>query len=147
MKVKDLIRNLLEQPLEAEVVLSTLDNFYPANLVVEYETTGQVGIIAERTEHDDEHLKLNNREIMLLAMNEIVRSINDEDAGINSWLTLGVPDGADEEEICAMANDDKDFKYCTSLFLNIMQRKLVVASGLYFGKELGVIDKDYYKSN
>lgn len=89
-------------------------------------------------------MEMNKRELMLAGMNEIIMNLNNEDV-IDSWLMGGVPDGADMEEICAMANDDNDFKYCASLFLDIMKRKSAWEDGLYVSKELGVITADSRK--
>lgn len=75
------------------------------------------------------------RETMLLGMNEIVMSLNNEDA-IMPWLMGGVPDGADEEEIREMASDDTTFEDCASLFLRIMSRKSAYEDGLYVGNKL-----------
>jgi hypothetical protein len=88
--------------------------------------------------YDYMNRELNKRELILVGMNEIIMNLNNEDP-IESWLMGGVPDGADMEEICAMANDDDDFKYCTSLFLDIMKRKSAWDDGLYVSEELGVI--------
>lgn len=87
---------------------------------------------------------MNSREKMLIGMNEIIMNLNNE-GPIDSWLMGGVPDGADEEEIKAMANDDEDFKYCASLFLDIMKRKSAWDDGLYPSEELGVITADSRK--
>lgn len=90
-------------------------------------------------------MELNKRELILAGMNEIIINLNNEDA-IESWLIGGVPDGADLEEICLMANDDDDFKYCASLFLDIMRHKYAWDDGLYVSEELGVITADSRKS-
>lgn len=87
---------------------------------------------------------MNSREKMLIGMNEIIMNLNNEDV-INRWLMCGVPDGADEEEICDMANNDDDFKYCASLFLDIIKRKSAWDDGLYVSRELGVITSDSRK--
>lgn len=89
-------------------------------------------------------MEMNKRELMLSGMNEIIMNLNNEDV-IDSWLMGGVPDGADIDEIRAMANDDDDFKYCASLFLDIMKRKSAWEDGLYVSKELGVITADSRK--
>lgn len=83
-------------------------------------------------------MELNTREIILLGMNEIMVNMNNGEA-ITSWLMGGVPDGASVEEIKSMANDDEDFKYCASLFLDIMKHKTVWDDGLYVSEKLGVI--------
>jgi hypothetical protein len=102
-------------------------------------------VIQEIQESKKEENKIfNKRELMLLGMNAIIMNLNNEDQ-IDSWLIGGVPDGADVEEICAMANDDDDFKYYTSLFLDIMRRKSAWDDGLYVSEELGVITADSRK--
>lgn len=88
--------------------------------------------------------ELNEREIMLLGIQQIVMSFNDEDM-IGPWLSLGVPDGADTEEILDMANDDEDFRYCVSLFMSLMRMKRVYEDGLFLGRELGVVNADTWK--
>lgn len=88
--------------------------------------------------------ELNNREIMLLGIQKMVMSFNNEDM-ISPWLSLGVPDGADTEEILDMANDDEDFRYCVSLFMSLMRRKAVYEDGLFLGRELGVVNADTWK--
>ena len=89
---------------------------------------------------------MNSREKMLIGMNEIVRSLNNEDA-IDSWLMCGVSDGADEEEIKAMANDDNDFVYCASLFLDIMRYKSAWEDGIYDSKTEKVYTADSRKES
>lgn len=75
--------------------------------------------------------KLNDRERILLGAHAIMQHLNNEEA-IEPWLMCGVPDGADVDEICDIANDDKQFRYITSLFLSMMRRKDIYDDGLYF---------------
>lgn len=89
---------------------------------------------------------MSSREKILIGMNEIIINLNNEEV-IDIWLMGGVPDGADEEEIREMANNDEEFKYCASLFLDIMKRKSAWDDGLYVSKELGVITSDSRKTN
>lgn len=82
---------------------------------------------------------MNRREKILIGMNEIIMSLNNENK-MDAWLSCGVPDGADDEYIKDMANDDEEFKWCVSLFLDIVREKGVWQDGLYIEKELGVIN-------
>ena len=86
----------------------------------------------------------NTRGDMLYGMEQIIRSINDE-SYIMTWLSLGVPDGSSKEDIYEMAQDEETFKYCFSVFLNIMSRVADKPSSMVIGKE--TIDKDWYKSH
>lgn len=95
---------------------------------------------------DKKVTELNSREKMLLGMNEIIINLNNENC-IESWLMCGVPDGADEEEILAMANDNDDFKYCASLFLDIIKKKSAYEDGIYISRELGTINCDSRKED
>lgn len=88
----------------------------------------------------------NTREKILIGMDQIILHLNNEEC-YESWLMCGVPDGADIEEVCAMANDDNDFKYCASLFLDIIHNKSAYLDGLYISKELGVITSESRKEN
>lgn len=90
--------------------------------------------------------EFNAREMILIGMDQIILHLNNEEC-CESWLMCGVPDGADTEEVCAMANDDKDFKYCASLFLDIIHKKSAYLDGLYISKELGVITSESRKEN
>jgi len=74
--------------------------------------------------------ELNYREKMLLGMNEIITSLNNE-SKIGSWLSGGVPDGSSVDEILEFANDDKDFAYMASLFLDIIKDKDAYNGGIY----------------
>lgn len=86
---------------------------------------------------------MNSREKMLIGMNEIIMSLNNEDC-CESWLMCGVPDGADDEEIKDIANSN-DFFYIASLFLDIMRKKSAWNDGLYVDRK--VITADSRKEN
>ena len=45
---------------------------------------------------------------LLEAMNVIMKHMNNEDAYFGDWLSL-VPDGADDEDLEAIANDDGEY--------------------------------------
>lgn len=78
---------------------------------------------------------MNSREKMLIGMNEIILHCNNEEA-MMPWFLNGVPDGADEEEIMEMANNEDTFDYCASLFLSIVKSPWVWVDGLYVNKTL-----------
>ena len=86
---------------------------------------------------------MNSREKMLIGMNEIILSLNNEDT-LEPWLMCGVPDGADEDEIKEIANSD-EFFYIASLFLDIMRKKSAYEDGLYVSRK--VITADSRKEN
>ena len=88
--------------------------------------------------------QLNSREKILIGMNEIIMRLNNESC-MTPWLVGGVPDGADEEEILVMANDDVDFKYCASLFLDIIKSKSAYEDGIYIDG-LDVINSESRKT-
>lgn len=75
--------------------------------------------------------ELNDREKILLGADALMHHLNDEEA-ISPWLMGGVPDGADVEEICDIANDDENFRYITSLFLSMMRRENIYENGVFF---------------
>ena len=74
--------------------------------------------------------ELNTREKMLIGMDEIITSLNDEDM-IEGWLSCGVPDGASVSEVCSIANDDDSFAYSASLFLDIIKQKDAYNGGIF----------------
>ena len=68
---------------------------------------------------------MEERKQMILAMERIVRSVNDEDL-IMVWLSYGVPDGDIQEytvdEVDDYFLDDKEFAVLMGLFLRIMSQ-------------------------
>lgn len=75
--------------------------------------------------------EFNDREKILIGADALMHHLNDEDA-IEPWLMCGVPDGADIDEICEIANTDDSFRYIMSLFLSMMRRKNVYENGIFF---------------
>lgn len=75
------------------------------------------------------------KETMLKGMNEIVLHLNNENA-IKPWLVFGVPAGAEEAEIKAMAGDDATFDDCAKVFLQIMQKKTAYEDGICIGRRV-----------
>lgn len=57
---------------------------------------------------------------ILGGFDEYIRSINDEDA-YEEWAMLGVPDGADEEELMEIAEDSASFADIAKVFGNIVK--------------------------
>ena len=68
-------------------------------------------------------MKIEKRKEMVLAMEKIVRSVNNEDF-IDRWLMLGVADGDiksfDVQEVDKCYVDDKTLSEMMGLFLSIM---------------------------
>ena len=81
------------------------------------------------------------RKLMILAMERIIRSLNDEDLMI-AWLYDGVPDGDIQkytvDEVDDYFLDDESFADLMGLFLRIMA-KANKSGGLYVD---GVVSKD-----
>lgn len=77
--------------------------------------------------------KMEKRKEMVLAMERIVRSVNDEEL-ILPWLSCGVPDGDIEnytvDEVDDYFVEDDNFAYLMGLFLRIM-RRAAKYGGLY----------------
>ena len=67
----------------------------------------------------------NERKQMVLAMEKIVRSVDNEEI-IQGWLMCGVPDGDiqryEEDEVDEYFTEDKNFAELMGLFLRIMKR-------------------------
>lgn len=58
---------------------------------------------------------------LLVMMNEIVKSVSDEEYYYNEWIVNGVPDEADEGEIREIAEDNELYKDAVHSFLRIMK--------------------------
>lgn len=76
---------------------------------------------------------MNERKQMVLAMERLVRSVNDEDY-IMPWLSCGIPDGDiekyTEDEVDDYFIEDEHFAELMGLFLKIMA-KAKANGGLY----------------
>ena len=57
---------------------------------------------------------------LLGGMDAYVREHLDDENYLMAWLELGVPDGADEEELMEIAEDEKEFNRITDIFSNII---------------------------
>lgn len=57
---------------------------------------------------------------LLGGMDAYVRERLDDEDYLTAWLELGVPDGADEEELMEIAGDEKEFNRITDIFSNII---------------------------
>jgi hypothetical protein len=57
---------------------------------------------------------------LLGGMDAYVREHLDDENYLMAWLELGVPDGADEEELMEIAGDEKEFNRITDIFSNII---------------------------
>ena len=68
------------------------------------------------TEQEQKVLRMN----LLGGMNQyILNCIGDEEVHF-SWLALGVPDGADEDDLAEIAGDLEDFSHIVHLFGNLV---------------------------
>ena len=72
----------------------------------------------------------NERADFVRSMNNIIIHLNDEDAYMN-WIQV-VPDGADEEDFKAIADDEDLFDETIYLFKDLMGRYM--KNGIYIGK-------------
>ncbi len=69
---------------------------------------------------------MNKNEIQVLranllgGMDAYVREHLDDENYLMEWLELGVPDGADEEELMEIAGDEEEFNRITDIFSNII---------------------------
>lgn len=66
----------------------------------------------------------------LSAMNTLIKSLNDENAYFNHWVYI-VPDGADEEELLCIAEDELQFANAAACFIWCMKR--YTRKGLFVG--------------
>lgn len=64
---------------------------------------------------------------LLGGMDAYVRGHLDDENYLEAWLELGVPDGADEEELMEIAGDEKEFNRISA----------------YFGSLIGAFAKEY----
>ena len=72
----------------------------------------------------------NERADFVRSMNNIMVHMNDENAYMK-WITV-VPDGADEEDFKAIADDEELFDETVYLFKYLMERYM--KNGIYIGK-------------
>jgi hypothetical protein len=57
---------------------------------------------------------------ILGGMDAYVREHLDDENYFMAWLELGVPDGADEEELMEIAGDEEDFNRITRVFSDLI---------------------------
>ena len=74
----------------------------------------------------------------LRSMNTIIKSMNDESA-YNAWIYI-IPDGADDDELMEIAEEDEDsFKDACNLFAKLVRKYMKY--GLYIdGKVYGTTE-------
>ena len=74
----------------------------------------------------------------LRSMNTIIKSMNDESA-YNAWIYI-IPDGADDDELMEIAEEDEDsFKDACNLFVKLVKKYMKY--GLYIdGKVYGTTE-------
>ena len=58
---------------------------------------------------------------LLGGFDEYIRSINDENA-YDTWAMVGVPDGADEDELMSIAEDSANFAEICGVFGRLVER-------------------------
>lgn len=63
-----------------------------------------------------------SRKNTVRAMDEIVRNFNDEDI-IMTWLSVGVPDDADDDDYAWFAENDDEFADLVKLFFRLFRRE------------------------
>lgn len=57
---------------------------------------------------------------LLGGMDAYVREHLDDEDYLMEWLEMGVPDGADEEELMEIAEDEKEFNRITRVFSDLI---------------------------
>jgi len=57
---------------------------------------------------------------LLGGMDAYVREHLDDENYLMAWLELGIPDGADEEELMEIAEDEADFNRICGVFADII---------------------------
>ena len=57
---------------------------------------------------------------ILGGMNSYVLDVVGDELGTEIWFQCGVPDGADEETLMEIAEDEKEFKRITKWFYHIL---------------------------
>lgn len=62
---------------------------------------------------------IRQRARLLRAMDDVARSINDEDI-VEIWLMGGVPDGADDDELECIAEDDEGMRDVADCFMRVV---------------------------
>lgn len=60
---------------------------------------------------------------MLKLMDKMINEIGDEEL-FDSWLMLGVPDGADDDDYEYMARSEEGYKDVCELFVRLLQREI-----------------------
>lgn len=79
----------------------------------------------------------------LKSMNTIIKNMNDESA-YSAWIWI-IPDGADDDELQEIAEEDEEsFKDAVHAFMEIMNKRLKY--GLYIDNTLYVDGKTYRDS-
>ena len=81
-------------------------------------------------ERIDMDSKDNERADFVRSMNDIMTHMNDENAYMK-WIAV-VPDGADEEDFKAIADDEELFDDAVYLFKDLTERYM--KNGIYIGK-------------
>ena len=81
-------------------------------------------------ERIDMDSKDNERADFVRSMNDIMTHMNDENA-YTKWIAV-VPDGADEEDFKAIADDEELFDDAVYLFKDLTERYM--KNGIYIGK-------------
>lgn len=81
-------------------------------------------------ERIDMDSKNNERADFVRSMNDIMTHMNDENAYMK-WIAV-VPDGADEEDFKAIADDEELFDDAVYLFKDLTERYM--KNGIYIGK-------------
>ena len=72
-------------------------------------------------EYKTPYKELNERQEIITAMHELIRSLNNEGAYFSHWIYL-VPDGATEEDLIDMADNDEEFDEVCRLFNRLIAR-------------------------
>ena len=57
---------------------------------------------------------------LLGGMDAYVQERLDDENYLEAWLELGVPDGADEEELMEIAEDEEEFNRIVQVFSNLI---------------------------
>lgn len=75
---------------------------------------------------------MEERKHMMISMNNIIISLNNEDA-YYEWINI-IPDNVETEELYDIATDNELFNDVTKLFMSIIKR--YIKDGLYIDGEL-----------
>ena len=65
---------------------------------------------------------IQTRAKMLREFDQYIRNLNISDGQFSRWLSLGVPDGADDETLLEMAEDDGIWLNTVDVFAQICRR-------------------------